>query len=189
MTPVVMPARAASPGVSGCRLFRDGVRVHERSGYPYVHLGGSMDLAFGTNVREHFYTIGRLAGLEADRMTHAVRNILVKPDSDSGTTEERRPLAAVPADHFDGDIDLRSFPEGKTTPAADGVMLTDATRLMCDGKEIGHLAGVEIDPETGQIVSVIGRHHWWTPRLHLEGSTLDFTVPGEIRVSERSRDS
>jgi hypothetical protein len=146
-----------------------------------------MDLAFGTNVRERFYSIGRLTGLEADRMTHAVRSILVRSE-ETGTNAERRPLAAVPADHFAGDIDLRSFPDGKANPSpTDAVMLTDTTRLMREGKEIGHLAGVEIDPETGQIVSVVGRHHWWTPRVHLDASGLDFTVPGEIRITVKDR--
>ena len=38
-----------------------------------------MDLAFGTNVKEHFYSIGRLAGLEADRadgVAHVVEQTL-----------------------------------------------------------------------------------------------------------------
>ena len=147
-----------------------------------------MDLAFGTNVREHYYRIGRLAGLEADGQTHAVRSIVVSADGAANGTEERRPLSAVPADHFDGDIELR--PErATTTTAPDGLMmLTHATRLMREGHEIGHLAGVEIDPTTGEIVAIIGRHHWWTPRLHLKASGLDFSVPGEIRVkSDRSQ--
>ncbi len=141
-----------------------------------------MDLAFGTNVREHYYRIGRLAGLEADRLTHAVRSILVRADGAVDANQERRPLAAVPADHFAGDIELRSFPDGKTASAPNGVMLTEATRLMQSGREIGHLSGVEIDPQSGEIVSIVGRHHWWTPKLHLRAAGLDFSVPGEIRV-------
>ena len=142
-----------------------------------------MDLAFGTNVREHFYNIGWLAGLEADKLTHTVRSILVSPDGPAARPE-KRPLAAVPADHFDGDIELRTCPEGTApTPQDRMLMLTDATRLMREGREIGHLAGVEINADTGEIVSIVGRHHWWTPRLHLKASGLDFTVPGEIRVA------
>jgi hypothetical protein len=143
-----------------------------------------MDLAFGTNVKEHYQPIGRLAGLEADRRTHAVRSLLV---SENGAPDvaEKRPLSAVPADHFDGDIELRGFPDELGASATDGVvMLTGSTRLMREGHEIGHLEGVEIDPATGQIVSIIGRHHWWTPRMHLQATHLDFTVPGEIRVTE-----
>jgi len=143
-----------------------------------------MDLAFGTNVREHYYRIGRLAGLEADGRTHAVSSIVVSADGAASGGAEKRPLAAVPADHFDGDIELRSFPERAATTTAPGglMMLTHSTRLMREGHEIGHLAGVEIDPTTGEIVSIVGRHHWWTPRLHLKAAGLDFSVPGEIRV-------
>ena len=141
-----------------------------------------MDLAFGTNVKEHFYSIGRLTGLEADRSTHAVRCILVTEDG-AADAAEKRPLAAVPADHFDGDIELRGFPDEMAGGGADGtVMLTGATRLMKSGHEIGHLSGVEIDPSTGQIVSVVGKGHWWAPRVHLQAAELDFTVPGEIRM-------
>jgi hypothetical protein len=144
-----------------------------------------MDLAFGTNVREHYYSIGRLAGLEADARTHAVRAIVVSENGAADIGAQKRPLAAVPADHFDGDIELRAFSSGAPPGGHDGMMmLTDATRLMREGREIGHLASVEIDPATGEIVSVMGRHHWWTRRLHLKAAGLDFTVPGEIRVRQ-----
>jgi hypothetical protein len=146
-----------------------------------------MELEFGANVREHFYTIGRLAGLETDRRTHEVRSILVSTDGATDTHAEKRPLAAIPADHFAGDIELRPFPEDVIErPASDAVTLTDATRLVQGGRELGHLLGVELDPATGAIVSVVGRHHWWTPRMHLKASGLDFSVPGEIRVSDVS---
>jgi hypothetical protein len=140
-----------------------------------------MDLAFGTNVREHFYSIGRLSGLETDRLTHTVRSILVSPH---GTLDdaEKRPLASVPSDHFDGDIELRGFADAGAAAPDGAVTLTDATRLMQKGHEIGHLAGVEIDPATGQITAVVGRQHWWRPRLRLKAAALDFSVPGEIRV-------
>ena len=59
-----------------------------------------MDVAFGTNVREHD-TIGRLAGIDVDRRTRVVRNILVSGDGTVGPQVERRPLVAVPPDHFD----------------------------------------------------------------------------------------
>ena len=142
-----------------------------------------MELAFGTDVREHFYSIGRLAGLEADQQTHEVCNILVSP-SRALDHAEKRSLAAIPGDHFSGDIDLRPIPDGAGHgEPARVVTLTDATRLMREGREIGHLVGVEIDPATGSILTLVGQHHWWTPRLHIKASGLDFSVPGEIRVS------
>lgn len=141
-----------------------------------------MDLAFGTTVKEHFYSIGRLAGLEADRQTRAVRSILISGNG-AADAAEKRPLSAVPADHFSGDIELRAFPEQFTALSHDGtVTLTAATRLVRQGHEIGHLEGVELDPSTGAITAVTGRHHWWTPKVHLQAANLDFSVPGEIRV-------
>lgn len=142
-----------------------------------------MDLAFGTNVREHGYGIGRLAGIEADRRTHTVRNIIVSADGTIGSHTERRPLVAVPADHFDGDIVLRAFPVAEKPFAPhEMLMLTDATRVMRGGRQIGRVTGVELSPETGEIVAIVGRQHWWTPRFHLQAPGLDFSVPGEIRV-------
>ena len=60
-----------------------------------------MDLAFGSNVREHFYNIGRLSGLEADSLTRAVRSILVSPEGGPADAAQRRPFAAVQAEHMD----------------------------------------------------------------------------------------
>jgi hypothetical protein len=114
-----------------------------------------MDLAFGTNVREHGYSIGRLAGIEADRKTHVVRNIVIS--ADVGSDIERRPLVAVPADHFEGDIVLRTLPAAEEPVAPyEVLMLTDATRVMRGGRQIGRLSGVELSPETGEIVAIIG---------------------------------
>jgi hypothetical protein len=36
--------------------------------------------------------------------------------------------------------------------------------------------------ETGEIVAISGRPHWWTRRFHIQVPELDFLVPGEIRV-------
>jgi hypothetical protein len=146
-----------------------------------------MDLAFGAHVREHYYTIGRLAGLETDLNTHAVQSIVVRPDGATDLSAEKRPLAAVPADHFDGDIELRAFASSAAAPSRDRMMmLTGATRLVEKGKQIGLLCGVELDAASGEIVSVVGRHHWWTRQLHLKATELDFSVPGEIRIKERA---
>jgi sporulation protein YlmC with PRC-barrel domain len=142
-----------------------------------------MDLSFGTNVREHGYSIGRLVGIEADRRTRAVRNIIISATGTVDSAAERRPLIAVPADHFDGDIVLRAVPAAEETFApSEGLMLTSETRLVRGGRQIGRLSGVELSPETGEIVAIVGRQHWWTRHLHLQAPGLDFSVPGEIRV-------
>ena len=144
-----------------------------------------MDLAFGSNVREHFYSIGRLAGLEADSFTRAVRNILVSTDGAASGQPQRRPFAAVQAEHLDGDIELRELPADVQAPTGgQPVILTSATPLTQDGRRIGHLTAVEIDPATGRIAAVVGRNQWWSPRLHLEAEHLDFSTSGEIRITD-----
>jgi hypothetical protein len=143
-----------------------------------------MDLSFGTTVREHGYSVGRLAGLEADRQGRSVHHIII---SARGTTidarAERRPLVTVPADHFGGDILLRAFPVPDEVVAPDEkLVLNGQTRVMREGRQIGRLSGLEVAPETGEIVAIVGRQHWWSRRFHLQASELDYSVPGEIRV-------
>ena len=75
------------------------------------------------------------------------------------------------------------FPVAEQTRApAEMLMLTDAPRVMRGGRQIGRLSGVELSPETGEIVAIVGRQHWWSRRFHLQTPGLDFSVPGEIRV-------
>jgi hypothetical protein len=146
-----------------------------------------MDLSFGTNVREHGYSIGRLAGIEVDKRTRAVRNIVISPSGTGDAKAERRVLADVPADHFDGDIVLRGFPgaEDTVTPP-EMLLLNDSTKVVRGERQIGWLSGVELSPESGEIVSITGQPHWWSRRFHLKANELDFSVPGEVRVSAAS---
>lgn len=142
-----------------------------------------MELTFGTNVREHGYSIGRLAGIEVDRRTRVVRNLVISDDGTMGPTVERRPLIAVPADHFHGDIVLHGFPAAEAPVAPNDVLvLTDTTRVMRGGRQVGRLSGAELAPETGEVVAITGRQHWWTRRFRLQAPSLDFSAPGEIRA-------
>jgi hypothetical protein len=139
-----------------------------------------MDLFFGTHVREHGYDIGRLSGIEADRRNRLVRRVII---STSGTidTAEKRPLAALPADHFGGDIVLRAAPFADQRFASDEpIVLTSSTQVVRGGHPIGRLSGLEVAPDTGEIVAIVGRQHWWSRRFHLGAAGLDFSVPGKI---------
>ena len=142
-----------------------------------------MDLAFGTRVREHGYVIGRLAGLEADSRTHVVRHLLITVDGTLRGDLLRRPLDAVPADHFDGEILLLVRPDDEAGSPSDVFALTPTTPLVRKGRQIGWLSGVELSPLMGGIISVVGRQHWWTRRFHVQALDLDFSIPGEIRVN------
>jgi len=145
-----------------------------------------MDLAFGTNVREHGYRIGRLAGLEVDRRTRTVRNIIISDDGAMGANAEKRALAAVPMDHFDGDIVLNFEAAEQPATISDACILTAQTRVTRGSREIGRLAGVELSPETGELAAITGRQHWWTRRFHLPAAALDLSAPGELRAAAAS---
>jgi hypothetical protein len=143
-----------------------------------------MDLFFGTDVREHGYSIGRLAGVELTPQGHSVRGIVISGTGTVDENAERRALAAVPSDHFSGPIVLHALPGAEETSASDEVIvLTGTTLLMRGERQIGRLTGLEVAPATGAIVSISGRQHWWNKRLHLQAPGLDFSVPGEIRVA------
>jgi hypothetical protein len=145
-----------------------------------------MDLGFGTNVREQGHGIGRMAGIEVERRTHVVRNIVISRTGQVGAQIERRPLAAVPMDHFDGVIVLHfGEPENPVAPH-ETVVLSHATRVMREGRCIGRLSGVEVAPETGELVAIVGRQHWWTRRFRLPAEGFDFSVAGEIRATTAS---
>jgi hypothetical protein len=144
-----------------------------------------MELLFGTHVREHGYRIGRLAGLEVERRTHEVRKIFFSANGQMGPQTETRPLAAVPVDHFTGDIALSAFPRSTDLPTTEPLLLSRATRLVRGGHPLGSLSGVEVSPDSGAVTTVVGRQHWWARRLHLEGP-FDFSTAGEVRIAATS---
>ncbi len=141
-----------------------------------------MELLLGSHVREHGNRVGRLAGLELDPATLRIRRILYSPDGDVSPGVEARPLAAVALVHEDGEIELRPFADAAPVPTAKSVaQLTRATRLKRGGREAGRLAGIDVEPAEGVVGSVFVRNHWWSRRVGLPASGLDFTVSGEIR--------
>ena len=98
-----------------------------------------MELLFGIHVREHGYRIGRFAGVEVERGTQRVRSIFLSADGDMGSHAQTRPLAAVPVDHFAGDIVLRAFTTSADPPTEEPLLLSRATRLVRSGHPIGRL--------------------------------------------------
>ena len=69
---------------------------------------------------------------------------------------------------MDGDIELRDLPsDAQAPPGEHPVLLTPSTALVRDGKRIGRVLGVEIDPATGDVV-------WtWDPIDHLGVDEMD----------------
>lgn len=141
-----------------------------------------MELLFGIHVREHGYRIGRLAGVEVERATKQVRRICLSADGEMGSHAQTRPLAAVPIDHFAGDIVLHGFPASTDLTTVGPLLLSGATRVVHGGNEIGKLAGVEVSPDSGALTGVFGRQHWWRRRFRLDGAGLDFSTDGEVRA-------
>ncbi len=141
-----------------------------------------MELLFGTRVSEHGYRIGRLAGFEVERDTCQVRQIFFSADGDLGSHAQARPLAAVPVDHFAGDLALRAVPTPAHVTTAEPVFLSQGTRLVRSRRQIGRLSGVDVSPDTGALAAVFGRQHWWTRQFRLDRAGLDFSTPGEVHA-------
>ena len=142
-----------------------------------------MELVFGTHVSEYGYRIGRLAGVEVVRDPCQVRQIFFSADGELGSHAQARPLAAVPVDHFAGDLVLRAFSTpAQVTTAEPVVLLSHGTRLVRSSREIGRLSGVDVSPDTGALTAVFGRQHWWTRQFRLDRAGLDFSALGEVHV-------
>ena len=140
-----------------------------------------MELLLGTHVSEHGYRVGRLAGVEVERDTCQIRQIFFSTDGELGSHAQARPLAAVPVDHFTGDLALRTVLTA--APATvEPVLLSHGTRLVRSSREIGRLSGVEASPDTGALTAIFGRQHWWTRQFRLDRAGLDFSTPGEVRA-------
>ncbi len=141
-----------------------------------------MELVFGTHVSEYGYRIGRLAGVEMERGTCQVRQIFFSADGDLGSHAQARPLAAVPVDHFAGDLVLRAFPTPPQVTTAEPVLLSHRTRLVRSTRQIGRLSGVDVSPDAGVLTAVFGRQHRWTRQFRLDRAGLDFSTLGEVQV-------
>lgn len=142
-----------------------------------------MELLLGSHVREHGNRVGRLAGLEFEPATRKIRRILVSADGDLGPHATGHSIAAVTHVHDDGEIELRTDIDTGALPAVgDVIVLSRATRLRRSGHDAGRLNGIELNPAEREIVSVLGRQHWWSRRLTFGAAGMDCSTPGQIRV-------
>jgi hypothetical protein len=171
-----------------------------------------MELLIGSHVREHGKRVGRLAGFELEPATRRIRRIIFSPNGELGPQAGTRPLSAIsPVSSGSGgaDIDLRTGADTIAKPrgsagidaidaidavgvidaidgreATDVVLLSRATRLKQDGREIGRLIGLDVSLTGRQLASVFGRAHWWSKRASFAAADLDCSIPGEISVRE-----
>ena len=142
-----------------------------------------MELLLGSHVREHANRVGRLAGFELEPATLRIRRIIFSADGELGTQSVSRSLSAISHVHDDGEIELRMEGELPAMPATpDVALLSRSTRLLRAGRQTGRLVGADVDPADRTILSVFGRHHWWSRRFSLPAGKVDFSSPGEIRT-------
>jgi hypothetical protein len=142
-----------------------------------------MELLLGSHVREHGHRIGRLAGFEVEPDGLRVRRLIISPDGELGSHALTRPLTAVSGVRDGHEIELQS-PAAVAAPtqAENVILISKATRLSRAGHALGRCVGTAVDPSDHRVLSVFGRHHWWSRRFRLEGPALDCSTPGEIRV-------
>ena len=143
-----------------------------------------MEVLLGTHVSEHGYRIGRLAGFEVERDTCQVRQIFFSADGCLGSHAQARPLAAVPVNHFAGDLVLRAVPTPAQVTTAEPVVLSHGTRLVRSSHQIGRFCwALTCRPsDSGALAAVFGRQHWWTRQSRLDRAGLDFSTPGEVHA-------
>ena len=142
-----------------------------------------MELLLGSHVREHGNRVGRLAGFELEPAGLRTRRIIFSPDGELGPQAVMRPLAHINLVHEDGEVELRPNAEVAPLPAVpDVVLLSRAVRLRRGGRELGRFVGVDLNLADRSVVTVFGRHHWWSRRFALPASGLDCSMPGEIRA-------
>src|SRR5438034_7125314 len=95
----------------------------------------SMELIFGTDVREHGHRAGRLAGFEVDVAARSIRKLIFSTDGELGSHALARPFSSVAAK--DGDLEIREYtPSEEPAPPA-VVLLSHSTRILRGGREVG----------------------------------------------------
>jgi hypothetical protein len=139
-----------------------------------------MELIFGTNVREHGHRAGRLAGFELDGTSRRVRKVIFSGDGELGNHAMARPFSSVSADS--GDIEIRPHTPSEEPPPESVTLLSHSTRIVRAGHGVGRLIGLDVAPGTGELQAVVGRKNWWTRRFRVDGTSVDLSVPGEVRA-------
>lgn len=137
-----------------------------------------MELLFGNHVRSAHRRIGYLAGVEVESVSRRVTKIIFSADGKLGSHAQTRSIEAVRSEK--GTLVVDDAPATGST-IGDPVLWSRSIRMMRDGRDAGHLAGVVLGAQ-GAIESVIGRQHWWTPRYRAAAADSDLSFPGEIRT-------
>lgn len=140
-----------------------------------------MELLFGTHVREYGQQVGRLAGFELDPATRKVRKIIFSTDGELGNHVLMRPFASVLAEP--GEIDIRPYTPTGDDPDTGGVVIGHLARIKRGDREVGHVTGVDVTINSGELEAVLGRKNWLTRQFRIDGKGVDLSVPGEVRTT------
>ena len=143
-----------------------------------------MELLFGTHVREYGQHIGRLVGFELDPVTHQVQKIICSSDGEQGNHVMMRPFASVLAEP--GEIDIRPYTPADERADRGGIVVGQVARIKSGNRELGRVAGVDVAIGSGDLEGVIGRKRWLSRRFRVAARDLDLSVPGEVRIGDRS---
>src|SRR5262249_32548306 len=142
----------------------------------------------GSHVREHGHRAGRLVGFELEAATARITRIIFSRDGNLGPQALTRPLAAL--DATASGLEVRSDGAAVAAPAdSDVVLLSRSTRITQRGSDRGRLLGISVDPATHRLLSISGRHHWFSGKFTVETEALDCSQPGEIRIVRESHDT
>jgi hypothetical protein len=138
-----------------------------------------MELLFGSHVRSGGRRIGYLAGVEVDAASRRLTKIVFSEDGKLGSHAHMQSLDSVRVER--GVVVLGDAPASSPSVAAEPILLSRSVRIVRQGKEAGHVAGVVVG-EHGVLEAAVGRHHWWTGRYRLPAADLDLSHTGEIRA-------
>jgi hypothetical protein len=67
--------------------------------------------------------------------------------------------------------------------------LSQATRVVGGGRQIGWLSGAEVSPDGGALTAIFGRQHWWSRRFRLDVAGLDVSTSSEVRANAMATDA
>ena len=100
-------------------------------------------------------TVSTLVDLPAsvDPTSHQVRKVIFSSDGELGNHATMRPFESVLVEP--GDIEIRPYTPGDQTRQAGAVLLGHAARIFRNGRDIGRLSGLDIEP-SGNLEGVIG---------------------------------
>jgi hypothetical protein len=138
-----------------------------------------MELLFGSQVRSGGRRMGYVAGVEVDAASRRVTKIVFSQDGKLGSHAHTQSLESVRVER--GTVLLGDASAASLSAAAEPILLSRSVRIVRQGKQAGHVAGVVVG-ELGAMEAAVARQHWWSGRYRLPAADVDLSHAGEIRT-------